>query len=134
MRRIYLDGNSLGPPSPEMAEALRPFVEPTSGRADLIGGWNTPRLVGPAADARRPDRAGWSARRPARSWSATTPPCSGTSCSSRRCGCGPAATWIVTEEGNFPTDRHVIDAVAAAQCGLHGRRGAGRQLAAALVR
>ena len=45
-RRIYLDGNSLGPPAPGTADAIAAVVaEEWAG--DLIGAWND-GLVGPA--------------------------------------------------------------------------------------
>ena len=38
-RRIYLDGNSLGPPTQAVAEGLRRVVE-HEWAGDLVGAWN----------------------------------------------------------------------------------------------
>ena len=38
-RRIYLDGNSLGPPQPGVLDAMRALID-DEWATDLIGGWN----------------------------------------------------------------------------------------------
>jgi kynureninase len=110
-RRIYLDGNSLGPPSPGTVEALTHLVEEEWGR-DLIGAWTTwgwwdlPVAVG--------ERIA---------------PLLGAAPGQVVVGDSTTVLWykllgaamrlrdgrstIVTQLGSFPTDRHVIDAVAA---------------------
>jgi kynureninase len=108
-RRIYLDGNSLGPPSPGTADALRSLVE--QWERELIGGWN----------------AGW--------WDlpvtvgARIAPLIGAAPGQVVVGDSTSVMWfkavgaavrlrpgrstIVTQDGGFPTDRHAIDAVGA---------------------
>ena len=110
LRTIYLDGNSLGPPMPGVTERLVRFVA-EEWAADLIGGWN---------------RHGW--------WEL---PVSVGERIAPLLGAGPGQvvvadsttvvlykllsaalsaragrSTIVTHAVNFPTDRHVIDAVA----------------------
>ena len=53
--RIYLDGNSLGPPAPGTADALARRRR-SEWDDELIGGWNA-GLVGPAGHGRRAARA-----------------------------------------------------------------------------
>lgn len=110
--RIYLDGNSLGPPSGDQAGRLADFVT-SQWDADLIRGWTSQgwweaplrigdrigRLLGAAAGQvvvgdnttimlYKMIGAGLNLRSDRRS--------------------------IVTHTANFPTDRHVIDSVARA--------------------
>lgn len=128
-RRIYLDGNSLGPPSAGTLEAVRRLVEDQWG-ADLIGGWN---------------RHGW--------WDLPLTlgdriaPLIGAAPGQVAVGesttvlwykllvaavrLRPEARWIVTETGNFPTDRHVLDEVAR-QYGLQVEAVAAAELPSAL--
>ena len=111
-RRIYLDGNSLGPPAPATAEALRSFV--AQWDRDLIGGWN-------GVDG----RSGW--------WDLPVTlgdriaPLIGAAPGQVVVGDGTTVLWfklvsaalrlrpgrstIVTQSGGFPTDRHAIDAL-----------------------
>ncbi len=111
-RRIYLDGNSLGPPAPATADALRAFVE--QWERDLIGGWN-------GVDG----QPGW--------WDLPVTlgdriaPLVGAAPGQVVVGDGTTVLWfklvsaalrlrpgrttIVTQAGGFPTDRHAIDAV-----------------------
>jgi len=112
MKRIYLDGNSLGPPGPDLATALTRFVE-DEWRADLIGGWNghgwwdLPLTLG--------DRiAPLVGAAPGQVVVGDTTTVLWFKLLVAAVRLRPGARWIVTEEQNFPTDRHVIDAVAAA--------------------
>jgi kynureninase len=111
-RRIYLDGNSLGPPAPATAEALRSFV--AQWDRDLIGGWN-------GVDG----QPGW--------WDLPVvlgdriAPLLGAAPGQVVVGDGTTVLWfklvsaalrlrpdrttIVTQAGGFPTDRHAIDAL-----------------------
>ena len=116
---IYLDGNSLGPP-PRAALARLAEVAAREWGGQLIAGW---------------DRAGWMAA-PARIGDAIA----------RIVGAGPGEVLaadstsvnlfkllsaavrlrpdrrvILTEAGNFPTDRHVADGLAALRPGLEVR-------------
>ena len=111
MKRIYLDGNSLGPPQGDVLGRVSRFIDDEWG-GELIGAWNS---------------RGW--------WDA---PIAVGERIARLVGAAPGQTivgesttiWlykllfaamrmraghfeIVTETGQFPTDRHVIDAVAA---------------------
>ena len=106
-RRIYLDGNSLGPPTPGTADALASLV--ASWDEELIGGWNAgwwdlPLVVG--------DRIA---------------PLLGAAPGQVVVGDSTTVLWfklavaalrlrpdrrrIVTQAGGFPTDRHVLDAL-----------------------
>ncbi len=108
-RRIYLDGNSLGPPSPGMREALQALVD--EWERELIGGWN----------------AGW--------WDLPVTvgdriaPLLGAGPGQVVVGDSTTVLWfklvtaalrlrsrrptIVTQTDGFPTDRHVLDALGA---------------------
>ncbi len=114
-RRIYLDGNSLGPPQPGALEAMRVLIDDEWG-ADLIGGWNDhgwwdlPLTVG--------DRiASLVGAAPGQIVVADSTTVLWYKLLVAAIRLRPAASTIVTEPGNFPTDRHVIDAVAG-QFGL----------------
>lgn len=112
-RRIYLDGNSLGPPSLDMAARMAAFVT-DEWHADLIGGWNgqgwwdLPVAIG--------DRIGdLIGAGPGQVIAADTT----TVLLYKALVAGlylrpdrDARPWIVTHTGNFPTDRHVLDGVA----------------------
>lgn len=113
-QRIYLDANSLGPPSPATADALAAFVGQWG--EDLIDGWNG---VG--------DRPGW--------WDLAVTlgdriaPLLGAAPGQVVVGDSTTVLWfklvaaalrlrperstILTQQGGFPTDRHAIDALGA---------------------
>lgn len=107
---IYLDGNSLGPPMAGVAERLRRFVE-DEWAVDLISGWNSrqwwelpvsvgdriARLVGAA---------------PGQVIVADSTTVMLYKLLSAALRARPGRRCIVTHEANFPTDRHVVDAVA----------------------
>ena len=108
--RIYLDGNSLGPPTSGTADRLRSLVQQWDD--ELIGGWN----------------AGW--------WDLPVTvgeriaPLIGVAPGQVVVGDSTTVMWfkavgaalrlrpdrrtIVTQRGGFPTDRHAIDALGAA--------------------
>ncbi len=106
---LYLDGNSLGRLPHATRDRLRTHVE------DEWGGGAGPRL----ARLGRPARAGRRrargrparARRPARRWSATTPRTNlfKLAVAALR---ATGRTVVVTDDDNFPTDRHVLHGVA----------------------
>ncbi len=110
-RRIYLDGNSLGPPSDDMGRRLAEFVD-EQWRADLIGGWtddgwwDLPVTVG--------DRiARLLGAAPGQVVVADTTTVLLHKALVAALALRPGRPWIVTHTGNFPTDRHVLDGVAA---------------------
>jgi kynureninase len=109
-RRIYLDGNSLGPPTADMAERLAAVVR-DEWEAALIGGWNggwwdLPVTVGeriaPLLGAGRGQVV------VADSTTVTWFKLVGAALALR-----PERSVVLTQSGGFPTDRHVIDALAA---------------------
>ena len=128
-RTIYLDGNSLGPPMPGVVERLRRFVE-EEWATDLIGGWNEHRWwelplevgeqIAPLVGA---------ARGQVVVADSTTVLLYKLLVAALRAR--PGRSWIVTHEANFPTDRHVIDAVAD-QCGARVEAVPASELTAAL--
>lgn len=109
-RRIYLDGNSLGPPAAATASALVAFVEQWGN--DLIGGWN--------------DRGWWDL--PV-TLGDRIAPLLGAAPGQVVVGDSTTVLWfklvaaalrlrsgrptIVTQHGGFPTDRHAVDALGA---------------------
>jgi kynureninase len=110
-RRIYLDGNSLGPPAHAVADGVRRVVE-HEWAGDLVGAWN--------------QRGWWDA--PVRVGERIAPLLGAAPgqvvvgdsttvllyklvAAARRLR--PQRRVILTSGGQFPTDRHVIDAVAA---------------------
>jgi kynureninase len=109
--RIYLDGNSLGRPPAAVADRLHRFVT-DEWQASLIGGWTAhgwwemPTRLG--------DRLGTLVGAApgqvivAESTTVVLYKLLDAALSMR-----PGRDWIVTESGNFPTDRHIIDRVAA---------------------
>lgn len=110
-RRIYLDGNSLGPPQPGTLAAVRRAID-DEWAADLIGGWNghgwwdLPLVLG--------DRiAPLLGAQPGQVVVADNTTVLWYKLLVAAVRLRPGARTIVTETGNFPTDRHVIDAVAA---------------------
>ena len=124
-RRIYLDGNSLGPPDPGTADALARFVrDEWDGRPDRrlerrrSGWWELPVRVG--------DRIA---------------PLLGAAPGQVVVGDSTTVLWfkavaaalrlrperrrIVTQTGGFPTDRHVLDALGAGGRRRRTRRAGG---------
>ncbi len=126
MRRIYLDGNSLGPPQPGVGAALQRLVDEQWG-ADLIGGWNThgwwdaPVVVG-----ERIARLLGAAPGQVVVGDSTSVLWYKLLVAARRLR--PDRARVVTESTNFPSDRHVLDAVAA-QFGVEVVAGAADELA-----
>jgi kynureninase len=108
-RRIYLDGNSLGPPSPDTAARLAAFVR-DEWEADLIGGWNRgwwdlPVTVG--------DRiAPLVGAAPGQVVVADSTTVTWYKLLAAALALRPDRSTVVTQLGGFPTDRHVIDALA----------------------
>ena len=108
-RRIYLDGNSLGPPAAGMADALVAAVEHWD--RSLIGGWNEgwwdlPVTVG----ERIAPLLGAAPGQVVVGDSTTVMWFKAVGAALRL---RPDRTTIVTHRGGFPTDRHVIDALGA---------------------
>ena len=111
---VYLDGNSLGRPLAATARAARSASSRSDWGGRLIRGWDErwmdlPFAIGdPIGGARR------SVRHPARRSSATRRPCCSTS-SSRgvRSRPRPGRVEIVVDRDNFPTDRYVVEGIAA---------------------
>ncbi len=106
-RRIYLDGNSLGPPSPGMREALQALVD--HWERELIGGWNEgwwdlPVTVGD----RIAPLLGAGPGQVVVGDSTTVMWFKAVGAALRL---RPGRTTIVTQRGGFPTDRHVLDAL-----------------------
>ncbi|MEZ5255810.1 MAG: aminotransferase class V-fold PLP-dependent enzyme [Ilumatobacteraceae bacterium] len=108
---VYLDGNSLGRPSPGLADRLARFVD-GEWATSLIGGWSSEgwwdlpltvgdrigRLIGAAAGqvVVGESTSVW--------WYKLL-----------RVGAGFGVERIVVEDGAFPTDRYLVDAVASEQ-------------------
>ena len=108
---IYLDGNSLGPPMPGVLDRLRRFVDDEWG-AELIGGWNTCHWWElPIAVGERVGPLIGAASGQVVIGDSTTVMLHKLVTAALRAR--PGRPTIVTHEANFPTDRHVIDAVAA---------------------
>jgi kynureninase len=109
--RIYLDGNSLGPPAPGVKERLASFVT-DEWDASLIGGWmghgwwDMPTKLG--------DRLGaLVGAAPGQVIVAESTTVVLYKLLVAALKLRPGRSWIVTEEGNFPTDRHIIDGIAS---------------------
>ena len=128
-RTIYLDGNSLGPPMPGVVERLRRFVE-EEWATDLIGGWNEHRWWDlPLAVGEQIAPLVGAAPGQVVVADSTTVLLYKLLVAALRAR--PGRPWIVTHEANFPTDRHVIDAVAD-QCGARVEAVPASEMAAAL--
>jgi len=123
-RRIYLDGNSLGPPAPGTADALAAVVE--HWERSLIGGWNEGWWDLPVTVGERIARLVGAAPGQVVVGDSTTVMWSKAVSAALRLR--PDRTAIVTQAGGFPTDRHAIDAlgapvVAVGPAELHGALG-----------
>ena len=108
-RRIYLDGNSLGPPAPGTVEAMHALVD--EWERELIGGWNVgwwdlPLTVG----ARIAPLVG-AAPGQVVVGDATTVVWFKLASAALRLR--PDRRRIVTQAGGFPTNRHALDALDA---------------------
>ena len=108
-RRIYLDGNSLGPPAPGTAEALRTLVEQWDD--ELIGGWNAGWWDLPVAVGER--IAPLLGAGPGQVVVGDSTTVLWFKLVSAALRLRPRRQTIVTPTGGFPTDRHVIDALGA---------------------
>jgi kynureninase len=109
-RRIYLDGNSLGPPAPGTAEVLAAFVR-EEWDAQRIGGWNAGWWELPVRVGDRIGRLlGAAAGQVVVGDSTTVMWFKAVSAALRL---RPDRRTIVTQAGGFPTDRHVLDALDA---------------------
>jgi kynureninase len=108
-RRIYLDGNSLGPPAPGTADALRALVERWDD--ELVGGWNAgwwdlPVVVG--------DRIGpLVGAAPGQVVVGDSTTIMWFKAVGAALRLRPERTTVLTQAGGFPTDRHAIDALGA---------------------
>ena len=108
-RRIYLDGNSLGPPAPGTAGALGALVEDW-GR-ELIGGWNAGWWELPVTVGERIAPLVGAAPGQVVVADSTTVVWFKLSSVARRLR--PDRRRIVTQSGGFPTNRHVLDVLDA---------------------
>lgn len=108
-RRIYLDGNSLGPPAPGAAEALRALVE--EWERELIGGWNASWWDLPLTVGERIAPLLGAASGQVVVGDSTTVLWFKLASAALRLR--PGRRRIVTQAGGFPTDRHVLDALDA---------------------
>ena len=108
--RIYLDGNSLGPPPPDMAERLAAVVR-DEWEADLIGGWNRGWWDLPVTVGER--IAPLVGAAPGQVVVADSTTVTWFKLVGAALALRPERSVVVTESGGFPTDRHVIDALAA---------------------
>jgi len=108
-RRIYLDGNSLGPPTVGTADALRSLVEQCDD--ELIGGWNAGWWDLPVAVGERIAPLVGAAPGQVVVGDSTTVMWFKAVGAALRLR--PDRTTIVTQTGGFPTDRHAIDALGA---------------------
>lgn len=111
LRRIYLDGNSLGPPAPGTAVRLAAVVDEEWG-GHLIGAWNEcgwwdlPVTVG--------DRIGTLlGAAPGQVVVGDSTTVLWFKAVAAALALRPDRTTIVTQTGGFPTDRHAIDALGA---------------------
>jgi len=107
--RIYLDGNSLGPPAPGTAAALAATVE--QWERSLIGAWNEGWWELPVAVGERIAPLLGAAPGQVVVGDSTTVLWFKAVAAALRLR--PDRTTIVTHAGGFPTDRHVIDALGA---------------------
>ena len=108
---IYLDGNSLGPLPPATADRIAEVVGSEWG-AGLVRSWGSwvelPRAR-PATCRQAPDRRG---TRPGR-WSAIHATMNLYKLACAALDAQPGRTVLVTDDDNFPTDRYVLEGIAA---------------------
>jgi kynureninase len=109
-RRIYLDGNSLGPPAPGTAERLARFVR-EEWELDLIGGWNAGWWDLPITVGER--IAPLLGAGPGQVVVADSTTVTLFKLVAAALDLRPERHRVLTQLGGFPTDRHVIDALAA---------------------
>jgi kynureninase len=114
----YLDGNSLGRPLAVTAERLGAFVTQAWGRR-LIRGWDEAWMAEPT---RVGDRLAEVALGAAAGQTVVADSTSVLLYKLIRAGIGarPGRDEIVIDRGNFPTDRFIVDGIAA-ECGLNVR-------------
>jgi kynureninase len=110
LRRIYLDGNSLGPPSPGTAEVMSALV--AEWERELIGGWNEGWWKLPVTVGERLAPLLGAAPGQVVVGESTTVLWFKLASASLRLRQGRRR--IVTQAGGFPTNRHVLDALDAA--------------------
>jgi kynureninase len=108
-RRIYLDGNSLGPPAPGTGDAIAAVVR--EWEHELIGGWNAgwwdlPLAVGDQL-------APLLGAAPGQIVVGDSTTVSWFKAVSAALRLRAARRRVVTQSGGFPTDRHVLDALDA---------------------
>ncbi len=108
-RRIYLDGNSLGPPAPGTADALRAAVDQWD--RSLIGAWNEGWWDLPVAVGDRLAPLLGAAPGQVVVGDSTTVLWFKLASAARRLR--PDRRRIVTQADGFPTDRHVLDVLDA---------------------
>ena len=108
-RRIYLDGNSLGPPAAGTATALAGLVD--AWERDLIGGWNGGWWDLPVTIGERIAPLLGAGTGQVVVGDSTTVLWFKLLHAARRLR--PERSTIVTQAGGFPTDRHVIDSLGA---------------------
>jgi kynureninase len=109
LRRIYLDGNSLGPPSPGAAEALAEVVQQWD--RSLIGGWNEGWWDLPVTVGERIAPLVGAATGQVVVGDSTTVLWFKAVAAALRLR--PGRRTILTQADGFPTDRHVLDALGA---------------------
>ena len=108
-RRIYLDGNSLGPPAPDAAQAMTDVVE--EWERELIGGWNAGWWELPVAVGER--LAPLVGAGPGQVVVGDSTTVLWFKLASAALHLRPDRRRIVTQAGGFPTNRHVLDALEA---------------------
>jgi kynureninase len=108
-RRIYLDGNSLGPPDDGAATALAAFVEDWD--RELIGGWNARWWDLPVTVGER--IAPLVGAAPGQVVVADSTTVLWFKAASAALRLRPDRRGVLTQAGGFPTDRHVLDALDA---------------------
>ena len=106
-RRIYLDGNSLGPPAPGSAAALADLV--AQWERELIGGWNAAWWDLPVSVGER--IAPLIGAAPGQVVVGDSTTVLWFKLASGALGLRPDRHRIVTQVGGFPTNRHVLDAL-----------------------
>ena len=108
-RRIYLDGNSLGPPAPRASDALGAVLQ--EWERELIGGWNAGWWELPVSVGERIAPLLGAAPGQVVVADSTTVVWFKLASAARRLR--PDRRRIVTQAGGFPTNRHALDALDA---------------------